>query len=332
MARICNQVQEVATDLNCNLPRLFQETKEIRRETQQLAMAYNQVAAENTRLHEQLADHQRETAERFLRLESRFAEFQDSDRTEKGEVWSKLCTKKVVQDLADRVGCLDQESHAKFHERKQEYEKSLEKTAAVGSKVDKALDDFQRGIGKAEYLTSQAALQQREYKKASERAIEEHREMIDSIVFPRIERAENLLNQEMCERIDCLKKIAHELVHAKEQSDRMKEQVDRMCIDIGNCMAEAGTAGNNNMGVGCGVIGSASDGFTDIPQHHNIVTVSQTSAVSPGRVLQSPRMAPRYLSIAGLKGLGPTPQLTGTLGSKQPVNQLPPTNEVGPSA
>ena len=46
MARITNAIQEVATDLKANLPRLFQESRELRRETQQLTIAYNSAAME----------------------------------------------------------------------------------------------------------------------------------------------------------------------------------------------------------------------------------------------------------------------------------------------
>ena len=103
LARVCNQIQEVASDLKGNLPRLYQETKELRRETQQLTMAYHQNTAETAKLSENFSDFQREAVERFLSLETHFSDFQTADRSEKNDMWSKLCSKQVVSDLSDRV-------------------------------------------------------------------------------------------------------------------------------------------------------------------------------------------------------------------------------------
>lgn len=237
MARICNQIQEVATDLKGNLPRLFQETKELRRDTQQLSMAWNQHAVEMNRLGEVQTKQKSESDTRFSAIEQKAQDTLAHDRAEKNEMWHKLCTKQVVQDLADKVGCMDMESHSKFLERRQEYETAMEKLGSMEKKVQQSLDEFLRGINKCDYLYTQCNGANLEFKKASEKVVEEHREMIDTIIFPRIERCEGLLNQEMCERVDCLKKIAHELVHSKEQNDKVKDQVERLAVDLSTSQA-----------------------------------------------------------------------------------------------
>ena len=70
------------------------------------------------------------------------------DRNEKSDQWSKLCTKAVVQDLADKVGCLDMETHAKFLERKQEYEDAVNRVKDVEEKLAKSLEEFLRGTSR----------------------------------------------------------------------------------------------------------------------------------------------------------------------------------------
>jgi len=237
MARICNQIQEVATDLKGNLPRLFQETKELRRDTQQLSLAWNSHSVEMNRLSEVMSKNKSESDTRFQNNEQKMQDNLAHDRVEKNEMWHKLCTKQVVQDLADKVGCMDMEAHAKFLERRQEYETSMDKINDLEKKVQQSLDEFLRGINKCDYLYTQCNNANVEFKKASEKVVEEHREMIDSIIFPRIERCEGLLNQEMCERVDCLKKIAHELVHSKEQNDKVKDQVERLAVDLSTSQA-----------------------------------------------------------------------------------------------
>ena len=103
MARITNAIQEVATDLKGNLPRLFQETRELRRETQQLTVAYNTAAAEITNVRDLVNANKDETDKRILATEQNAADFKMTDRAEKQEMWNKLCGKNVVQDLADKV-------------------------------------------------------------------------------------------------------------------------------------------------------------------------------------------------------------------------------------
>jgi len=237
MARICNQIQEVATDLKGNLPRLFQETKELRRDTQQLSLAWNQHSVEMNRLAEIQSKNKSEVDNRFQNIEQKAQDSLAHDRAEKNEMWHKLCTKQVVQDLADKVGCMDMEAHAKFLERRQEYETAMDKIGDLEKKVQQSLDEFLRGVNKCDYLYTQCNNANTEFKKASEKVVEEHKEMIDSIIFPRIERCEGLLNQEMCERVDCLKKIAHELVHSKEQNDKVKDQVERLAVDLSTSQA-----------------------------------------------------------------------------------------------
>ncbi|CAD7953896.1 unnamed protein product [Amoebophrya sp. A25] len=237
MARIAGQIHEVATDLRGNLPRLYQECKELRQESRALTQAYNQNVQELHRQNELINRNRNDADLRFDRNEVKAEEQTRDDRSEKNEIWSKLCTKAVVQDLADKVGCLDMETHAKFLERKQEYEDAVSRVKDVEEKLAKSLEEFLRGVNKCDYLYSQCNIANTEYQRAAGEVTENHRQMIEDVVYPRIERCEALLNQEMCERVECLKKIAVELVHSKEQNDRVKDQVERLAVDLSTTQA-----------------------------------------------------------------------------------------------
>jgi hypothetical protein len=312
MARICNQIQEVATDLKGNLPRLFQETKELRRDTQQLSLAWNQHSVEMNRLAELAAKNKSEVDNRFQSNEQKAQDLLAHDRAEKNEMWHKLCTKQVVQDLADKVGCMDMEAHAKFLERRQEYETATDKIIDLEKKVQQSLDEFIRGINKCDYLYTQCNNANNEFKKASEKVVEEHREMIDSIIFPRIERCEGLLNQEMCERVDCLKKIAHELVHSKEQNDKVKDQVERLSVDLSTSQAHYASQINaraiSDSGAANGKTSNNWDSLTPLDRSLKSTAPPVSSNVGNNTLLATPRGPHSALGKPQIGLMGAAPQ------------------------
>ena len=55
--------------------------------------------------------------------------------------------------------------------------------------------------------------------------------MMQEVVLGRVEKCESVIKREMEERIECLKKIAYELVNTKEQQDRMNESINMMQLD-----------------------------------------------------------------------------------------------------
>eukprot|EP00391_Amoebophrya_sp_Ameob2_P003712 CAMPEP_0179003454 /NCGR_PEP_ID=MMETSP0795-20121207/12696_1 /TAXON_ID=88552 /ORGANISM="Amoebophrya sp., Strain Ameob2" /LENGTH=436 /DNA_ID=CAMNT_0020697483 /DNA_START=108 /DNA_END=1418 /DNA_ORIENTATION=+ len=300
LARICNQIHEVATDLRGNLPRLYQECKELRQDCKQLTIAFNQHSAELAKVNETIDGNRHESNARFERNEAKAEERTLYDRQEKTDMWNKLCTKQVVQELADKVGCMDMESHAKFLERRQEYEEAIGQVKSMEEKVQKSLEEFLRGINKCDYLYSQCNQSNQEFQKACNEVTDQHRGMIDDVVFPRIERCEALLNQEMCERVDCLKKIAHELVHSKEQNDRVKDQVERLAVDLSTSQAArmanptAVGQGGYSSGQGAG-IGSPQQMMAD-------GRYNTTSAWAPGDLNSSTGYTSQAMMGASPKG------------------------------
>ena len=93
IARICNQIQEVASDLKANLPRLFQETKELRRETQQLTLVYQANVNEMTKLTEAIATRNNAVDQRFEAVEKSIRERNSRDDKDKSQIWVSLIRK-----------------------------------------------------------------------------------------------------------------------------------------------------------------------------------------------------------------------------------------------
>ncbi|CAD7932820.1 unnamed protein product [Amoebophrya sp. A120] len=303
LARCTNQIHEVSTDLRGNLPRLYQECKELRQDCKALTQAFNAHSMELAKLNEIIAENKSETLMRFEKNEQKAEERLMYDRQEKTDQWAKLCTKQVVQELADKVGCMDMEAHAKFLERKQEYEEAIQQVKSMEEKVNKSLEEFLRGINKCDYLYSQCNQSNNEFQKACSEVTEQHRNMIDDIVFPRIERCEALLNQEMCERVDCLKKIAHELVHSKEQNDRVKDQVERLAVDLSTSQAarmgmDAGSAmmSPGNMGGGNNMQGTTNGALLD----RSSARITQAQ----GQQFLTPRQSPMLRPSVGAATAG----------------------------
>lgn len=96
LSSVTNQIQEVASDLKGNLPRLYQESKELRRETQQLTIAFHHNTSEVARIGEMLSANFQEVQTRFAKMEEKFAAFQTADRAEKDDMWAKLCSTTLV--------------------------------------------------------------------------------------------------------------------------------------------------------------------------------------------------------------------------------------------
>lgn len=169
ISRMCNQIQEVASDLKANLPRLFQETKELRRETQQLTLVYQANVNEIMKLTEAIATRNNSVDQRFEALEKSIQRRNLQDDKDKSQIWDRLCTKSVVQELADKVGCLDMEAHAKFTERKEEHDAGMRTVNDLESKVQASLEEFLRGLNKCDFLYTQCAHANEEFRKQSEK-------------------------------------------------------------------------------------------------------------------------------------------------------------------